>query len=159
MCFLGMKVLIPLILLLVALVHTASAKAYYQTKVEMISSATAIAIVEIGEVSEFETKGHLWTYQQKAKARVLNVIKGNMPGNVELHGLENFRCARCEFSEGTALVFLKRDGELWVGSNWHLSIWPIINNNVQWFVSNESRYSFADTVLIDVVSEIESKLK
>ena len=105
----------------------ARGKAAYAGKPEMVRDATAVAVVEVTRVDPVEVRGGHWTYRQRAAARVETVLRGDLPkgGAIDLHGHEDFICARCEFAPGRYLVFLRRDGRLWVGSNWHLSVRPI----------------------------------
>lgn len=154
-----MKILILTLLVITGCTQSTFAKAYFKTKEQMISSAAVIAIVDIDEVRESETAGQHWTYRQEAVAKVESVLKGELPPEIILHGLENFICARCELIEGSSIVFLNKDGDLWVGSNWHLSIRPISNNNVSWFDSDESRHNMIETNLNQVIQEIRNTLK
>lgn len=111
----------------------ADAKAAFQTPEQMIATSQAIALVRIERVEPASTKGQNWTYGQKAIARVERVFKGHLPAEVFLWGEENFVCARCQFSEGRALVFLKRDQMLWTGNNWQLGSRPIKDEQIEWF--------------------------
>ena len=85
---------------------------------------------------------------------------GRYPGDgrLVLHGDEDFICAQCRFSAGKYLVFLRKDGSLWVGSNWHLSARPILGRaegaqTVDWFTDDRGIGTQAqplDEVLTDV---------
>ena len=127
--------LIPLLLIL-ALAGIARAKAYYAPKAEMIQRSEVIALVQISKVEKAETKGKVWTYHQKATARVEQVLKGKVPEEIALYGEEDFICARCRFAPGRYLLFLKRDGDLLTGANWHLSIRPVKGNQVEWYADD-----------------------
>ena len=131
------------------------AKAYFQTKSEMIERAGAIALVRIGDPEPSVKKGKHWTYRQQAKVRVESVLKGKLPDQFMLYGAETFICAQCSIDTGYFVVFLKKDGELWTGSNWHLSLRGIKDGQVDWFVADESRFEMAPRLLSDVIKEIE----
>src|SRR5687768_7031084 len=122
-----------LVALLAFLPSVAQAKAYIATRGEMVERAAAIAIVEIKSTEDVEVKGGHWTYAERADARVDEVIAGDLPSRaIWLHGQESFICARVDWRPGRFLVFLAQDGDLWVGSNWHLSALPIEDGIVQW---------------------------
>lgn len=132
------------------------AKAYFQTKEEMIERAQAIALVSIGEVEPVEKQGKHWTYRQRAKVQVKSVLKGKLPDEFVLYGAETFICAQCSLSEGSFIVFLKKDGDLWRGSNWQLSLRKINQDKVDWYVANDNRYEMVPTPLEKVVKEIKA---
>src|SRR5687767_895163 len=103
----------------------AGAKAAYGGKADMTRRADAIAVVEVLRVEKAEVKGRHWTYSERAVATVRTTLKGDLPAEgkeLVLFGGEDFICAQCNFRPGRYLVFLRRDGGLWVGSNWHLSV-------------------------------------
>ena len=79
---------------------------------EMIQKAECIVIVSITAVEETEKKGTVWTYRQKATARVEECLKGDVKGTVEIYGQETFICAQCRYGEGRFILFLRRDGNL-----------------------------------------------
>ncbi len=135
------------------------AKAYFAPKRQMIERAEAIAIVEIKEVVKTDAKGRIWTYRQKAVAKVTQTIKGELPENVDLYGGETFICAQCNFTEGKYLVFLRKDGDKWVGSNWHLSVRLIKGDTVEWYKDDTSIQLKDGIPLKDVIEEIEKILK
>ena len=64
-------------------------------------------------------------------------IKGELPLEIALFGEESFICAQVRFKPGRHLVFLRRDGKLLVGSNWHLSVRPMAETKVEWYVPGE----------------------
>jgi hypothetical protein len=144
-------ILIPL-----SIVH---AKARYLGKTEMIQSATAIAVVDITSVETSDTQGKSWTYREKATARVEEVLKGSLPKEITLYGNETFICAQCRFEKGKALVFLRKDEDLWVGSNWHLSSLAIRENQVEWFESGENYSKLVKTHFTKVLEEIRKILE
>lgn len=119
-------------------VPSAFAKAYYAPEDEMISRVEVIAIVDISSVEKSTTKGVHWTYGEIAHATVQQALKGKLPQSVKLHGGESFICAQVHFAPGRYLVFLSRDGELFVGCNWHFSVRPIKEAQVEWYSSDES---------------------
>jgi len=139
-----------------ALSSEAHAKASFQGKSEMIAKAEAIAIVRIDSVRETEVKGQIWTYRQIASATVVDLLKGELPQKFLLHGSETFICAQCPLATGTFLAFLKKDGNLWTGSNWHLSLRAISGNRVAWYRADESLSKMEPTAIDQVVTEIKT---
>lgn len=138
---------------LAALGVDANAKAYFQTKDEMIERAEAIAVIQITGVGPATAAGQSWTYGQTGKAAVLQSIKGNLPEKFKIYGSENFICARCPLANGTYLAFLKKDGSLWTGSNWHLSLRPIKERMVDWFTGDD-RYDTKPAPLERVLKQL-----
>jgi hypothetical protein len=104
---------------------------------EMIRQSEVIAIVDISVVEKTKTKGDHWTYRQKASAIVSQTLKGSPQRDVSLYGDEDFICAQVKFQPGRYLVFLHHDGDLLVGSNWHLSVRPIRDTQIEWYVPGE----------------------
>jgi hypothetical protein len=135
-----MKSLLIASLVTLALAHSAFAKAYFQTETELVTQATAIAVIEIAEPKLTEQKGTDWTYRQTATAKVLNRIKGNLPDDITVFGDETFICAQCHLVAGRYLAFLRLDGELWVGVNWHLSLRPVKADLIEWYATPEQRF-------------------
>jgi hypothetical protein len=136
------------------------AKAAYKNKTQMIETADVIAIVEITAIEKTTTKGGHWTYGQKATANVEKTLKGKVPKGIALYGEQDFICARCRFALGRYLVFLDRDGELFTGNNWQLSIRQISGDAVQkveW-LDDKHLFETKESHLSDVVKEIESVL-
>jgi hypothetical protein len=110
------------------------AKAGYLSKKAMIDQSVAIAVVHVSKIEPTITKRHSWTYRQKATASVEQTLKGTLPKTISLYANEDFICAQCQFEGiGRYLVFLKNDNDLLVGSNWHLSIRPIHNKQIEWY--------------------------
>jgi hypothetical protein len=130
--------LLPLLLILLALPGVVQARAYYAPKAEMIQRAEVIALVQILMVEKTDTKRKSWTYRQKATARVEQVLKGKVPQEITLYGQEDFICGQCRFAPGRYLLFLKRDEDLLVGSNWQFSIRPITGDQVEWYAGDKS---------------------
>lgn len=143
-----------LVLLLAANAHSDAA---YKGKVEMIETAAAIAIVEITSTEKVSVKGKHWIYQQKAPAKVEQVLKGNLADRVFLYGDENFLCAQCHFEVGRYLVFLDRDGDLLTGNNWQLSTRKITGEAVEW-LDDDKFFEKKSATLSDVLQEIEQAL-
>jgi hypothetical protein len=142
-----------LAVLVATLATDARGKARYAGKAEMIRESEAVAVVDISGVEEAEVKGEHWTYRQKAAAKVESVLKGELPEELELHGGEDFICARCEFAPGRYLVFLKRDGNLWAGSNWHLSARKVSGETVDWY-ADDTGIETKPAPLADVLAEV-----
>src|SRR5687767_6177976 len=75
----------------------ADAKAAYAGKAEMVRRSDAIALVQVLRVEKAEVKGKHWTYSQRAVARVITTLKGDLPAagkEVALFGGEDFICAQ-----------------------------------------------------------------
>lgn len=135
------------------------AKAYFAGKKEMIKKAEAIAVVEIVKTEEVEQKGKHWTYRQKATGMVKESLKGNIQGNIVIYGMEDFICAQCRFEKGRFLLFLGKDNNFWVGSNWQVGIRSIKNDKVDWFKNDISRFETEQKPLKEVILEIQNILK
>lgn len=84
-----------------------------------------------------------------------SVLKGELPDEFVLYGAETFICAQCSLDKGSFIVFLKKDGDLWTGSNWQLSLRKINKGAVDWYVANDKRYEMAPAPLEEVVKEIK----
>lgn len=151
-----MRHLLAALSLLGFLHSEAYAKAYFQGKDEMIANAEAIAIIRIDSVRETEVQGRTWIYRQLASVSVTDLLKGELPENFLLYGSEDFICARCPLATGTYLAFLKKDGNLWTGSNWHLSLRKISGANVAWYRTEEGLSDTQPTALAQVVAEIKN---
>ena len=144
----------------------ADAKAAYAGKAEMLKRAEAVAVVDVVTVEKAEVKGRHWTYRQRAVAKVRNTLKGDLPGEKEelfIHGDEDFICAQCHFEPGRYFVFLARDGGLWAGCNWHLSVRPVKTDAegrewVDWY-ENDRTIELKAKPLADVVAEVSKAVK
>lgn len=152
-----MKSLLTLLIVLCSLSSQAFAKAYFQTKNEMIQKADAIAIVEISAVQDSDAKGKVWTYRTKGTVKVEETLKGELPKEFTIYGAETFICASCPVTNGRFIVFLKKDGDLWTGSNWHLSLRPIKDGLVEWYVADDNRYEMKPMTLNTVLAEIKTQ--
>ena len=154
--------LIKKILLLLILLGIASpcfAKARYAQKKDMIQEAECIAIVNITKVEKADKKEKSWTYRQKATATVEQCLEGDVKGDITIYGLEDFICAQCRYEKGHFILFLRKDGTLWVGSNWQLGIRPIKEKKVQWFKDGKTFFEMKDTPLDKVIDEINIVVK
>jgi hypothetical protein len=140
-------------LFVAAFTQAAGAKAYFAGKKEMISRSEAIAVVKITKVEKADAKGNVWTYRQRATGEVKQTLKGKLPKEISLYGQETFICAQCQFAEGEFLLFLRQDGDKWVGANWHLSIRPITDKDVEWYVDDKS-INQKKAPLDDVLKEV-----
>ena len=152
-----MKILL-LILILIGIASPIFAKARYAQKKDMIKEAELIVIVNITKVEKTAKGGAVWAYRQKATATIEQCLKGNEKGNITIYGYETFQCAHCLYKKGRFILFLKKDGDLWVGSNWQAGIFPIKNDNVLWFKDDES-WETKDVPLKKVIDEINTVVK
>lgn len=113
------------------------AKAYYANEAEMIERSEVVAIVNISEVEKAKTESKPFDYSEIAHATVEQTIKGTLPQTVKLYGGESFICAQVHYAPGRHLVFLRRNEDLLVGCNWHMSVRPIKDGKVEWFLPQE----------------------
>ena len=148
-------------------------KAYFFSRSELIDKAQIIAIVvieepEVAKPAKEESRdpfakdgatGKNWTYSKQAKIRVEKIIKGKIPDEAILYGQESFICAQCILSKGRFLAFLSKDENLWVGANWQLSLRPIREGEVEWYVSEKQRYPMRFQKLEEVLTQIRTHLK
>ena len=148
-----------LFLMLLGFASPCFATAYYAPKKEMIQKAECIIIVEITKVEKAEKKGKPWTYSQKASATVKQCLKGDVKGEIEIYGMENFICAQCRYKKGDFILFLRKREGFWVGSNWHLGIRPVKEDKAQWFKDDETRFEMKETPLADVIKEIDAVIE
>jgi hypothetical protein len=123
----------------------------------MIRSADVIAVVELGKTEPMETKSEYWIYSERTSGNIERCLKGQIDRRIILHGGENFICAQCRFQPGRNLLFLRKDRDLWVGSNWTTGIRPIQNDQVEWFTGEEP-WSLKKTPLSQVEEEIKTIL-
>jgi hypothetical protein len=135
-------------------------KAAYRSYPEMIETSEIVAVIDVIEIVPTQTKGSHRNYRQKITAKSLQVLKGQLDQLTTIYGLEDFICAQCHFEKGRQLVFLRRDNDLLAGSNWYLSIRPIIDDKVEWFKDSSSIDLIPmslDTVLEQVKAEINKQ--
>ena len=153
---------VPALLLVLALLAFAAppaiSKAYYAGENEMITRSEVIAVVDISRLESTKLKREHWTYSEVAHAMVEQTLKGTPEKQVQLYGGEDFICAQVHFQPGRFLVFLKRDGDLLVGSNWHLSVRPIKDGKIEWFTPGE-HMALSWQPLPDVLQRIEKSVK
>ena len=152
------KILFLLMLLGIASPCFAKAR-YAQKKKDMIQEAECIVIVNITKVEKADKKEKSWTYRQKASATVEQCLKGDVEGDITIYGLETFICAQCRYEKGRFILFLRKDGSLWVGSNWHLGIRAIKEKKVQWFKDDKMFFEIRNTPLDKVIDEINTVVK
>jgi hypothetical protein len=150
---------ILLFLMLVGIASPCFAKARYAQKKDMIREAVCIAIVNVTKVEKADKKEKSWTYRQKATATVEQCLKGDVKGDIVIYGLETFKCAQCRYEKGRFILFLRKDGSLWVGSNWHLGIRPIKEKTVQWFKDGRTLFEMKYIPLDKVVDQINTVVK
>ncbi|MFN8656611.1 MAG: hypothetical protein U0105_09750 [Candidatus Obscuribacterales bacterium] len=137
----------------------ALAKAAYAGRNQMIDCSEIIAVVEVKSVTKVQEPGQASgrTYSQKATMVPLTILKGALPKSSTAYGGENFICASCNFEPGKFLVFLNHDGQLLIGSNWHLSIRPIKADQLDWY-DGEKMNPLRAAKLTDVLAQIRSEL-
>ncbi|MEO7097878.1 MAG: hypothetical protein ABI162_00850 [Luteolibacter sp.] len=99
-----------------------------------------------------------WAYGQQAKVRVEKILKGEAPKEFVLYGGESFICAQCRLSKGRFLAFLSKDGDLWVGTNWELSLRTVRGGEVEWYGSKEP-FPMKFQKLDEIIAEIQAVLK
>lgn len=148
-------------------------KACFFTQTELVENAAVIAVVRLDEpedaqpvggknVDPFAGKeaiGKFWNYSQQAKVHVEKVLKGKVPSDFTMYGQESFVCAQCRLTKGRFLAFLSKDGDLWAGANWQLSLRPIRDKEVEWYVSENQLYPMQFRKLEEVVERIKTLLK
>lgn len=152
--------------LMLAVSWSAFGSAIYLSRTEMIQKAVAIAIIEIDdpidntltEVDPFASKPAKEHYRRQARVRVEKTLKGTVPQEFTLYGNGSFICAQCSLSKGKFLAFLAKDKDLWVGANWQLSLRPIRDIEVEWYVSEEQRFPMTFQKLDEVEKQIQELL-
>jgi len=139
-----MKTLAAILGLVLVLASHGHGKAYFFKRSELVQKSLVIAIIDLGEPEPSKSNagadpfvdqavGATWAYQKSAKAKVVRTIKGDIPAEFVLHGDETFICAQCRLSKGRFLAFLQKDKDLWVGTNWHLSLRPVKEGKIEWY--------------------------
>lgn len=167
-----MEKLLTFCAVLTALCSPVSATTYFQTRSELITKATAIAIIELHDSEPAKpdpkadkadpfaegAQGNTWNYTTQAKATVISAIQGKIPKDFVMYGGESFICAQTTLAKGKYLAFLVKDKDYWVGANWHLSLRPIKEDQVEWYVSEEQRSPMKFQALDQVIREIKTIL-
>lgn len=155
----GYRTFSACLLVLVALATNAQGKAYFAPKAEMIRKADAIVVVNITAVEKVEKTTEGWTYAQKATGTVERCLKGGLSGGIEIFGQESFICAQCRYAKGRHLLFLRKEGGMWVGANWQPGIRPIDGDRVSWFAKDDDPFENRTAPLAEVLAEIETAVK
>ncbi len=143
--------------LLVSFSNACLAKAYFASQSEMLKNSQIIAVVDIKKVEKVEAAGLSRSYSQKATADVEQTLKGSPSKQIMIYGGEDFICAQCLLKPGKNLVFLNQDNNLLIGSNWHLSVRPIENGQLEWY-AGEHYSPQKPTKLEDVLKSIKAGL-
>jgi hypothetical protein len=133
---------------------TAHGKAYFYTRSELVQRSSAIAIIDISDPKE--TADSKNEYKQQANVKVVKLINGDLPDEFILNGMGSFICAQCILSKGRFLAFLRKDGDIWVGVNWQLSLRPIRDKEVEWYVTEEQRFPMQYKNLEEVLAEVQA---
>jgi hypothetical protein len=153
------KILMTLLTVLTISHTPADAKAYYPTAKETIQQAVYIAVVTLGDARKVDIQGHPFSYREESDADLEKNIKGTLPKRFKIHGKETFICAHCAFTPGKALVFLKKDQDLFIGHGWNIACLPIKDGKVQWFKSLGERMPNDSVDLKTAVEQIRDQLK
>ena len=155
-------------LLLITLVIS-KGEAYFYDRLELVNCCPIIVVIDVEEpeketIANSNTAGldilqsPRWDYGQRAKAKVVRKLKGDIPDNFVLHGSENNIDAQCRLKKGRFLAFLTKDGIFWVGANWQLSLRPIIDNKIEWYVSDDRSLPMTFQAEKSVIAEIQTIL-
>jgi hypothetical protein len=110
---------------------------YFQPD-EMIRRSHHIAVVIIDGITSLpKTQDPIWTFSQRAHARVERSIKGVLPHAIDIYGGENFVCQHTELAPGRYLAFLCRypRGEL-ASVNYQMGVRPLRGDRVEWYYDN-----------------------
>ena len=146
-----MKSLFAILALVGASCAPLHAKAAFYSEDQLVERADAIAVIELDAPVACRIESSIWTYQQMAKARVVEPIAGKLPANLMLHGDGSFICGQCPLAKGRYLAFLTKVDTQWTGTNWHLSLRPIRDGKIEWYAHpkspHELKFQDAKTVL------------
>jgi hypothetical protein len=152
-----MKLFGQALVLLLLLQAPVFAKAYFFTEEELVKGAAAIAIIDLEapvvlEMDVFNPPPAAdgFSYSQKARAKCVTLIAGQLPDSFEMFGDESFICAQCKLSKGRFLAFLVKKKDIWVGVNWHLSLRPVKDGKIEWYPEPPKRYPmvFQDSEIV-----------
>jgi len=142
---------------------------YFYDRLELVNCCPIIVVIDVEE-PEKETKSNSdtsgldisqtpqWDYSQRAKAKVVRKLKGEIRDNFVLHGSENNIDAQCRLKKGRFLAFLTKDGIFWVGANWQLSLRPIVDNKIEWYVSDDKSLPMTFQAEKSVIDEIQARI-
>ena len=141
-------------------------EAYFYDRLELVNCCRLIAVIDVEEpekvTADSDTAGldmmqmPQWDYRQRAKAKVVRKLKNDIPDNFVLHGSENNTEAQCKLKKGRFLAFLTKDGIFWVGANWQLSLRPIVDNKIEWYVSDNKSLPMTFQAEKSVIAEIQT---
>ena len=148
-------------ILLIALLGTssASAKARFMNRDEMIGSSDLIAVVDVVKVTKVDPK--LTCSDQRVRATVKTIIKGNHAEQLTFIAPCFYPCAITNVAAGPQIVFLKIDSSRSipiVGTNWMYSYRPIRDSKVEWFKDGKS-LDLTNRPMSKVVSDINAIIK
>jgi hypothetical protein len=147
-----------LFVLLLATLAPAGAKYWASSKAELIKEAAVIAVVEVTEVAKANVADGTRTYEQQARARPVNVLKGQLPKQFEILAKENYDCAQSSYKPGRYLVFLKPvDSVRYATASFHMGQFLIQDDRVLWF-EGESRTKKRITPLETVLGDLKVRL-
>lgn len=133
--------------------------AVFYDEATLVKQAEAIAVVDLGTPrgnppTGARSPGEMWRYTIVAPATTITVIQGTLPENFDFFGGEDFVCARCIPSKGRFLVFLRKDGEKWVGANWQFSLRPIKDGKIDWYEKGE-QLKFSSQDEAEVIARVK----
>jgi hypothetical protein len=118
----------------------AQAKAYFASLKEMVERSEAIALADLGPVKSIKVKGQTWTYSRESQATLIETYKGKLPKSFTIRGGEDFRCAHVSLAEGKNLLFIKKEGDYYIGANWMSSCIQVKDNKIPWFKTEDERH-------------------
>jgi hypothetical protein len=89
---------------------------------------------------------------------VERILKGKLPKEMKLYGNEGNSYVKNGLLPGRHLVFLSRDGQLFIDRQWNASLRPITNNVVDWYAT-EAGSNLEPAPLDEIVKEINAVLE
>lgn len=129
--------------LLAFLPLAAQGRPYYMSKTEMIEGADIIAVVEVSSVDPPELAvqegASQMIFKQAATATVEQTLKGTLPTAITFYSFLS-GAPQTDFPSGRYLVFLNRDAESLLATNWHLAVRPINRGEVEWYANNKKPF-------------------
>ncbi|MEW6305721.1 MAG: hypothetical protein AB1705_19760 [Verrucomicrobiota bacterium] len=130
------------------------------TKNELIDGADFIAVISISKIDEkTERRTPFHVLVQTAQANVERVLKGEAPAKCVLRHedeLSEFLCKPPKLATGRFLVFLKRQGDVFVQSNWY-SIFPIEEDKLAWIDRTSSKVWSLEEVTAEIVAFLKKQ--